>query len=256
MYDKVKALKNILSAAKIYDKELNGQDLLVLAKQGKNVISYNISFKSYHFKHFTGVDSNLSANTFYAKVLGKRLLASEFEFKDSFLVEKKMRVLENAMKLPYSAKMIGDFKYAGIKIEADIGAGSPQYVVAFRKDKQDGFYPVSVMEEDVRDSTQPTSPIVCILRKDSNDSIYNELTYKSKNINIDKLHIPKDLKGIIATDVMQQLKPQVNQEKEEKQPIKATSLSERIAQKKAIIEQRNSQRNPQHKDKSYNREEL
>lgn len=134
MYDKTETLKRILSAAKIYDKELNGKDLLVLAKQEKNIVSYNIRFKSYHFKHFTGVESNLSATSFYAKTINNRLLVNEFEFNDTFLIEKKMRVLENAMKLPYSAKMIGDFQYAGIKIEADMGAGSPQYVMAFRND--------------------------------------------------------------------------------------------------------------------------
>lgn len=110
------------------------------------------------------------------------------------------------------------------------------------------------MEEDIRNSTQPTNPIIAICRKDSGDTIYNEITYCSKNINLDKLHIPKELKGIITADVMQQLKPQINQEKEEKQPVRATSLSERIAQKKAIIEKRDSQRNPRHKNNSHNQE--
>jgi hypothetical protein len=207
MLDKVETLKKILSTAKTYNTELNNKDLLVLAKHGKNIVSYEIRFKSYHFKHFTGVDSDLSANSFYSKALSNRLLIKEFDFKDSFLVEKKMRVLENAMKLPYTAKMIGDFKYAGIKIKADMGAGTSQYVMAFRNDKQDHFYPVSVMEEDIRDSTQPTNPIIAIFRKDIETSVYNELTYQSKNINLDKLHIPNNFKKVISTDILHKLQP-------------------------------------------------
>lgn len=88
MIDKVKALKCILSAAQTYHKELNEKKLLVLAKQGKNILGYSIQFKSYHFKHFTGVDSNLSANSFYVKALSNRLMVSEFNFKDIFFVEK------------------------------------------------------------------------------------------------------------------------------------------------------------------------
>lgn len=123
-----------------------------------------------------------------------------------------MRVLENAMKLPYSAKMIGDFKYAGIKIKADIGAGSSRYVMAFRNDKQDDYYPVSVMEEDIREATSPTNPVIAILRKNSDDLLYDEITYKSKNINFDKLHIPKELKNIISENILNQLVPQKNLE--------------------------------------------
>lgn len=51
-------------------------------------------------------------------------------------------------------------------------------------------------------------------------------------------------------------KQQENQKTEEQKtkPIKATSLKDRIAQKKAIIEQRDSQRNSPHKDKSHSQE--
>lgn len=201
-------LLEILESAKIYNRELLGKDILVIAKQGSKLGLYTMEFRDYHYKHFTGVDSELSASIFLSKALTNRLHVDEFIVKDPFLTEKKLRVLKNAMKFPYSAKMIGDFKYSGIKIEADMGAGNLQYVMAFRKNHYNAFYPVSVLQEDIRKAAQPLSPIVAILRKNKKDILYDEITYVSKNINISNLHFSKELKDMISLDALQQLKPQ------------------------------------------------
>lgn len=253
-YDKTKALNVIVSAAKIFDDKLKDKEILFISKQGTKIVYYEMQFSAGNFKHFTGVETDLSANRLYKLAIDERLSEKNFYFKDSFLVEKKMNVLEAAVNLPYTARMIGDFNYAGIKIQADIGSGNNSYTMGFRKDEKDKLYPVSVLKEDIRKSTRTTSPIIAILSRNIGDTLYNKLTYQSKNVNFDKLHIPKELKAIIATDILQQLKPQQGQEKEEKQPIKATSLKDRIAQKKAIIEQRDSQCSTPHKDKSHNQE--
>ena len=211
-YYKKNVLKIILNAAKKYDRELKEKELLIVAKQEKTLVSYQIKFRGYHFKHFTGVESNLSANDFFKKALKNTLGINEFEFKDSLLVEKKMHVLENAMELPYSAKMVGNFKYAGIKIKADMGAGNSCYVMAFRTDDTNVLYPISVMEEDIRNSTQPTSPIFAILRKNKNEKTFEEITYISKNINISNIHIPKEISEMIGAEVFQQFKQQKKEE--------------------------------------------
>lgn len=209
-YGKTNALKVISSSAKIFDLKLKDKELLFISKQGKKIVYYEMHFSRSNFKHFTGVESNLSANRFYKLAIDERLSEKDFEFKDSFWAEKKMKVLETAVNLPYTARMIGDFNYAGIKIQADIGSGNNSFTMGFRKDEKDKFYPVSVLQEDIRRSTKVTNPIIAILSRNIGEDRYNNLTYSSKNVNFDKLHIPKELKGIITADVMQQLKPQIN----------------------------------------------
>ena len=231
--DKIKMLKTILKSANLYHQELENKEILLLVKKDKDIVGYKIEFNTYNFKHFTGVKSELSANVFYQKSITNSLLPDDFSIDDEFLVEKKSSVLESAMKLPYTAKMLGDFKYAGIKIEADLGAGNTCYIMAFRNKQGENLYPVSVMKEDVRNSTSPTSPIVAILRKGIKESIYTELTYKSKNINFDKLHFPKEIQNMISPKIMQQLKPQMNMETVEN----TVSVKQKIAEKREIIAQ-------------------
>lgn len=206
-YDKSKALTIIHEVAEIFDKKLKDKEILILTKQGKSIVAYNMMFYSRHFKHFTGVDSPLSAVDFYERTIHKNLSVKDIEFKDSFLAEKKMRILQNAMNLPYSARMLGDFNYAGIKIQADVGSGNTKYTMAFRRAKNNSLYPVSILEEDIRKSTKATSPIVAILARNIGDKTYSDITYRSKNINFDNLTISKDLSDIISADVLQQLKP-------------------------------------------------
>lgn len=204
-YDKTKRLKTILDTAKIYDKILKDKELLIIAKQDKMPVGYQIKFRSYHFKHFTGVDSRLNANDFFQMALKNKLSVSDIKFKDDFLAEKKMRVLEHALKLPYTARMIGDFNYAGIKIQADIGSGSNSFTMAFRKDDKGVLYPVSLLEEDIRKSTKATSPIIVILSRNVGEKLYQEITYQSKNINFEKIHFTKELQDMIQPDILKQL---------------------------------------------------
>lgn len=207
IYSKKEALLIIMDAAKIYHNNLENKDLLIVYKNDKNMETYEVGFLNSNFQHFTGTDTNMSATKFYSAALNNRLKISDFEFKNNELTSQKIDILKNAVAFPETAKMIGIYNGPKVQLEADIGAGNVQCVMTFRHDDKKGdnwLYPVGVQKEDVRDVTTK-SPIIAILRKDSNDSIYNELTYKSKSINIDKLHIPKELKAIIATEILQQL---------------------------------------------------
>lgn len=204
-YDKTKRLKTILDSAKIYDKILRDKELLMIAKQGKILVSYQMKFRSYHFKHFTGAESKLNANDFFQRALHNKLSLNDFKFKDDFLAEKKLRILEYALKLPYTARMIGEFNYAGIKIQADIGSGSNSFTMAFRKDDKGILYPVSVLEEDIRKSTGAISPIIVILSRNVGEKIYQEITYQSKNVNFDKIHINKEIQDAIQLAVLKLL---------------------------------------------------
>lgn len=206
IFSKEQAIKIIRNAAERYDKTLNNKDLLVITKEGKKIINYILQFQDSNFMHFTGVQSKFSPSKFFYAVLQGELSINDFNFKDKFLAEKKMRILENAVDLPLSARMIGNFNYAGIKLQADVGAGSPSFVMAFRYNDRNKLYPVSVLEEDIRNCTQPTSPIFAILRKNMTEKMFHEITYLSKSINKNNIFIPKNYDEIITPDALQQLR--------------------------------------------------
>lgn len=205
-FSKEQAIKIIKNAAERYDNSLNNKDLLIITKEGKRIENYILQFQDSNFMHFTGVQSNFSPSKFFHAVLQGELSINDFDFKDNFLAEKKMRILEKAVDLPLSARMIGNFNYAGIKLQADIGAGSPSFVMAFRYDDRNKLYPVSVLEEDIRNCTQPTSPVFAILRKNMTEKMFREMTYLSKTINKNNIFIPKDYDKIITPDVLRQLR--------------------------------------------------
>lgn len=159
----------------------------------------------------------------------------------------KIKIIKSAVNLPYTARMVGDY-LTGINIHADIGAGNDNYVMCFRKGHtKDILFPISVTEDNIKKVTTK-SPIVAIFRKDKDASLYDEMTYKSKNINIDKLHIPKDIKAMLIPEVYQMLKPEpekaVAQEKADVQP-KRPSLMEWKQRKKAIVQSREAERKEQ-----------
>ena len=126
-----------------------------------------------------------------------------------------MNIIESAMSLPYTAKMVGDFNYSGIKIQADIASGNNLFTMAFRNDEEQSLYPVSVLEEDIRTTTKAASPIVVVLRKDKRAKEYDEITYVSKNINITNLHFPKEIKDKLSDRAYGMLKPELSAEKTE-----------------------------------------
>lgn len=254
IYTKNEALSILGKAAKLYHENLEGRDLLILSKNGKDVRIYEVAFLNTNFQHFTGtISSNLSASDFYDAALNGQLSIIDFKFKNDDLTSMKLDILEQAVNFQNTAKMIGIFNGPRKELHADIGAGNVQYVMTFRfnesKDNE-WLYPVGVQEEDVRDVTT-RSPIIAIFRKNNNDKIYDEITYKSKKISIEKLHFPKAIRDKLSDEAYHILKPQqteqlisqkqVHQEKESQVSFRTdrpSSIAERIAQKQKYIQQR------------------
>lgn len=209
IYSKKEALTKMSLAAKKYESQLSGKKLLFVAKENKNLKCYEMTFMPVNFKHFTGMDSKESAINFYEALLSGQLKPANFDFKNKILTSMKLDVLEEAMSLPDSASMIGMYIGTRKELKADIGAGNVNCVMTFRFNNEEThkLYPVGVLKEDIRNVTVK-EPIVAIFRKDKDASLYDEMTYKSKNINLDKLHIPKGIKTMLTPQVYNLLKPE------------------------------------------------
>lgn len=212
VYTKQETLKILSKSATIFHKNLENRNLFIIAKFQHNLKGYKIGFTGNNFMHFTGIESNLSPATFYHNALNGKLQYNDFDYKDDILTSMKISVLEQAMELPTTAKLIGDYIGPHIKLKADIGAGNVSYVMTCRYEETEHavLYPVGLQKEDGRDTTTK-SPIVAIFRKNHNEKTYSEMTYKSKNINIDKLHFPKEIRALISDSAFHKLKPQQGQ---------------------------------------------
>jgi hypothetical protein len=117
-------------------------------------------------------------------------------------------VLESSASFHKNAKMLGTYDGVKIKLKADIGAGNVSYVITMRLESKHNchrLYPVGLNQEDIRDVSINHYPIVSIFSKPHTDKLYFEMTYKSKNINTEKLHIPSELKKIISPTALQKL---------------------------------------------------
>ncbi|MCD8239060.1 MAG: hypothetical protein LUC92_06990 [Clostridiales bacterium] len=73
-------------------------------------------------------------------------------------------------------------------------------------------YPKGIIKDDIRVATYNASPIIATLSKEVTEELFNKITYKSKNINTEKLHFPKDLVGLISEEALLKLKPNINSE--------------------------------------------
>lgn len=208
-YTKQQALKIIIDNAKIYDKQLKNIDLLFLYKVGSDINSCMVTFLDSNYLHFTGVITELKAKAFYKKACSNTLTVNNFDFKDEFTTFKKYDILSSALNIAYNAKTIGKFTNKGIKIKADAGVGNVKYTMTIGTQNGNIFYPKGVIDEDTRDVTYNSSPIVSIFSKKIQDKKFDTITYKSKNINIDKLHFPKEIKELLTEKAMLELKPSI-----------------------------------------------
>ena len=169
---------------------------------------YEASFSGSNFLHLTGIYSKLSAIDFYDAAISQKLIENDLIFKNDILTSMKLDIISEAVDITKTAKMIGIYNGPRVSLYADVGAGNVRYVMTFRENKNRNtlLYPLGIQKEDVRDVTAQ-SPIYAILNKKASDKYYKEITYKSKNININKLSVSKELKNVIDEETYKILFP-------------------------------------------------
>ncbi|MCD7778359.1 MAG: PBECR4 domain-containing protein [Clostridiales bacterium] len=209
IYTKRDALKIIIDNSKLFRDNLENKELLFLCKNKKNIVYYRVNFHAWNYLHFTGVLTPLKPVVFYRKALNNKLTESEFNFKDKFTTFKKYEILPAALNIHTNARMIGDYGNQGIKIKADMGVGNTNYAMTLDKVDEISCYPKGIVRDDVRMVTNNTSPIFAILTKNISSKLFEKLTYKSKNINFNEIHIPKELAAVMTEEVFLQIKPSV-----------------------------------------------
>jgi len=114
------AIEIIVSAAKIYDEQINGKNLLIIFGDVNKPSFIQTNATAANFLHLTGVSLNKaecnSGVAFFENARDKKLKENEFEFKDN-TTEQKLNVLIQTLRIASNAKMIGDYNYKYIGYE-------------------------------------------------------------------------------------------------------------------------------------------
>ena len=194
--NKTNDLNLIKQAAKLYDQNLLEKNILFIYLNKNKIEYYEVTFLKEHFKHLTGVYSELNAYMFFYKARNNILKASDFEYKNN-TTGLKIDNLINAMILNTYAKMIGEFKQNKIYLSIQKMAGNNNLIIGFDSGRNIN-YPKTLLKGDIRDyCREKPCRIIAIFRKNLRDKLYKEVKYLSKNITINRVLKEKDLIKII-----------------------------------------------------------
>ena len=76
-------LNIIKQAAKLYKTNLLDKNILYIFIKNNKIAYYEVTFLKEHFKHLTGVISNLNAYEFFYRAANNRLKLEHFEYKNN-----------------------------------------------------------------------------------------------------------------------------------------------------------------------------
>lgn len=205
---KKKILSTIINCAKEYKKELLDKNLLfVCMDKHKKIFTIEVLFNDENYLHLTGCKTppTISAKDFFSKCISHRLKMDDFEISDDSTIKLKMEVLPLLINKNLSANMAGNFEGNNVKLYTEKLIGGVKACIGFVKTKG-GYVPNTVLNTDMRIYVKTPLRIIATYRKNKAYFKYNEMVYKAKNVEWDKICYPKKLsifweKRIISKNV-------------------------------------------------------
>ena len=211
--DKIEIINTLSKCIKIYDENLKNKKVMFIVENKKRKLEIEeMFFGKRNFYHLTGVKvldktgKELSSNNFYDLLLKSRINYSKFVKKDN-TTDLKLQVLPQLMKIDRIANMIGEYDVTKIFLQTDKIAGNINACMGFVRDKRLKLYvPNTALKKDIRQITSIRNKIIAILKKDSRDKLYSNITYLKQNYNIidilknEEINKKIDIENIYSTD--------------------------------------------------------
>lgn len=198
---KIEAIRIVSRCAKLYDMNLCGKQLAIVYQEGDSKLQYiEIVFRKNNFMHLTGIRISRcqKADDFYRNILEQKVKESEIIFKANHTTELKLRILPIIVNIPYSARMIGDYKGYHENLYTEKVTGTTMGCLGLVKHGNE-YLPNTALSGDIRDLiSKPPGKVLMVLRKTINEAIYSEITYRSKALLVgeddlyQKLHLKID----------------------------------------------------------------
>ncbi|WP_432651171.1 PBECR4 domain-containing protein [Huintestinicola sp.] len=184
---------SIKKAAITYKQELLDRNILVVFGDASKPQIKEMLFEIFNFEHLTGVVSKIKAKDskklFFDKAVVGNLSINDFEVNKNGTSEIKSIVIEQAVMLAHTAKRIGDYNNLRPKLEADSLTGTSKWCIAFRDTGSRYLRPCSLLNDDIKNNTSNSQPILAVFRRKRNISNgrYSEITCIGKDINMPRL---------------------------------------------------------------------
>lgn len=197
--DKINDLNIIKQAAKLYEQNLQDKNILFIYLKNNQVEYFEATFLEEHFKHLTGVHTNLNAYQFLYKAKNNRLKVSDFDYKNNTTVLKIDNLIKS-MSLSSYAKMIGEFKHNKVYLSIEKIAGNNNLIIGFDEGKNINF-PKTLLKGDIRDySKEKPCRVIAIMSKNTKENLYKEFNYIAKNITKNRIIKNSEILKIIDVD--------------------------------------------------------
>ena len=211
-FDKKDAIRIVSAAAKEYQKNLEGQNLIFIYKNRQNnkIEFFESIFRANNFQHLTGLEQIdekhkliKNADLFYQKCLNNKLKETEIREKDDGTIPLKLKALPQIVKIANNSKMTGLYDGNGKTLAVDRLVGSVYFCLGF---KLEGSYylPSSCLLEDIRNITDSPSQILAVLSKSvkAKALTYEVIRYEAKGFKLSNATLPEDVKAKLNSNIL------------------------------------------------------
>lgn len=196
-FTKEKALWIIVECAKQYKENLADRTLLfVCTDREKRIKLLEVSFDASNYHHLTGckLSKQITAQDFFQRCLEHRLSVEDFELTSDGTVEMKLKVLPLLVKKNLSANSVGDYMAKNPKLYTEKLAGSVKGCMGFVKTSSGRYVPNTVLNIDMRKYIKSPLRIIATYSKKKHEQRYEELVYKAKKVELDRVVYPEEYK--------------------------------------------------------------
>ena len=208
-YNNKEIINRICESAQKYKTNLLNKNIIFIFQNKRNrKIEYiETLFLGQNFLHFTGIKYKKNAEEFFKECLKNRISPNSIEIKDKQFTQLKLEILENAMYINKSAKRIGEYNESRLNIKIEKVVGNTHFCLGFSKLDSNNkemkyYYPKTLLQDSLKNNIIEDNKIIAILSKNKNSKLYKEITYFSKDIDMQQLFENNNLKDIVDFENM------------------------------------------------------
>lgn len=208
-YNKNEMLKRIYEGSKKYKENLLNKNVIFIfqSKEKQKLNFIQTIFNDWNFLHLTGIDYFKNATDFFQDCLDNKLSQKNIKVKNKGFTQLKLEILESAMSINKSAKRIGDYNDNKVNIKIEKVIGNTHYCLGFsnldsNNKKLKYYYPKTLLQENLKNNIIQDNRIIAIFSKNRNEKLYKEITYLSRDSNIENLKDNIELEKLIDFNSM------------------------------------------------------
>lgn len=199
---KTDLIKKIIAGAKLYDQNLNGRHFLFVGRNNATGMFWwvEVAFSPRNYAHLAGIApaDGVSTVQLYEACLAGRLKPGDFNPTNGD-IGRKLDVLPELMRLPWTAKMMGVFNQTGNFLCTEKLAGSVRGCMGFVHQRNSSLnIPNTILRDDIRNRVQETYQVLVVFSKSMTDKLYDPTPISVASFLKDKtIELPDEVRLLI-----------------------------------------------------------